>query len=59
MIRRTVIALTALLTSSAAQSEFFTYQQWLALPLSSRALYIAGVDFEGQARTSNRLGALR
>jgi hypothetical protein len=43
MIRRTIIALTALLISSTAQSEFYTYQRWLTLPLSARALHIAGI----------------
>jgi hypothetical protein len=43
MILRTVVVLAALLVSSAAQSNYFTYQSWLALPESGRAAYIAGV----------------
>jgi hypothetical protein len=42
MTPRTVVVLAALLVSSAAQSNFFTYQSWLTLPESARAMYISG-----------------
>jgi len=42
MILRTVIGLIALLVSSAAQSNYFTYQSWLAMPESSRVAYLSG-----------------
>jgi hypothetical protein len=42
MILRTVIGLIALLVSSAAQSNYFTYQSWLAMSESSRVAYLSG-----------------
>jgi hypothetical protein len=42
MILRTVIGLIALMVSSAAQSNYFTYQTWLAMPESSRVAYVSG-----------------
>jgi hypothetical protein len=42
MIRGTVAVLIALLVSSAAQANYFTYQEWLAKPAIVRAAYIAG-----------------
>ena len=42
MILRTVVGLIALLVSSAAQSNYFTYQTWLAMPESSRIAYVSG-----------------
>jgi len=42
VIRRTVIGLIALSVSSAAQSNYFTYQQWLAMPEPGRVAYLAG-----------------
>ena len=42
MILRTVAGLIALLVSSAAQSNYFTYQTWLAMPESSRVAYVSG-----------------
>ena len=42
MIRRTAIVLIALLVSAAAQANYFTYQQWLALTETERVLYISG-----------------
>ena len=41
MIRRTLIGLIALI-SSAAQANYFTYQQWLAMNETARVLYISG-----------------
>jgi hypothetical protein len=42
MILRTVIGLIAVLVSSAAQSNYVTYQKWLALNEISRTAYISG-----------------
>jgi hypothetical protein len=42
MILRTAAGLIALLVSSAAQSDFITYQKWLALNEMSRVAYISG-----------------
>jgi hypothetical protein len=58
MILRTVIGLIALLVSSVARAEYFTYQTWSGLGEMSRAAYIAGaydsqmtfVDSEAQGK---------
>jgi hypothetical protein len=42
MTLRTAIGLIALLVSSAAQSNYFTYQSWLAMAETSRVAYISG-----------------
>jgi hypothetical protein len=42
MILRTAAGLIALLVSSAAQSNYFTYQSWLALPETARVAYVSG-----------------
>jgi hypothetical protein len=42
MILRTVVVLIALLVSSGAQANYFTYQQWLAMSEMGRAAYVAG-----------------
>jgi hypothetical protein len=42
MTLRAVIGLIALLVSSAAQSNYFTYQSWLAMSESSRVAYVSG-----------------
>jgi hypothetical protein len=42
MIRRTAVVLITLLGSSAAQSNYFMYQNWSALNEDSRIAYLAG-----------------
>jgi hypothetical protein len=42
MILRTALVLIALLGSSAAQSNYFTYQSWLVLPETARVAYLSG-----------------
>jgi hypothetical protein len=42
MILRTIVVLIALLVSSGAQANYFTYQQWLAMSELGRAAYVAG-----------------
>jgi hypothetical protein len=42
MMRRTAVVLIALLASSAAQSNYVTYQSWSDASEMSRAMYIAG-----------------
>jgi hypothetical protein len=46
MILRTAVVLIALLVSSAAQSYYATYQQWLAMSEGGRSAYIIGA-FDG------------
>ena len=48
MIRRTVIALTALLVSSTSQANYRTFQQWSAMSEAYRAAYIAGAFNSGE-----------
>jgi hypothetical protein len=61
MIRRTAVVLIALLASSAAQSNYVTYQSWSAASEMSRVMYIAGafdslVTFiEGEQALRNRV----
>jgi hypothetical protein len=42
MLRRTAVVLIALLASSAAESNYVTFQTWLTMPEPVRDAYIAG-----------------